>query len=82
LYHWLIELERIFILPLAPRWFRHSYLSKRLHTIPYTCGISASDVAVVMALLFGRVDDEERAAGDPGVGDTSAMSAPRSRSGT
>jgi hypothetical protein len=36
----LIELERIFILPLAPRWVRHSYLSKRLHTIPYTCGTS------------------------------------------
>jgi hypothetical protein len=40
LYQWLIELERTFILPLAPRWVRHSYLSKRLHTIPYTCGIS------------------------------------------
>jgi hypothetical protein len=40
LYQWLIELERIFILPLAPRWVRHSYLSKRLRTIPYTCGIS------------------------------------------
>ena len=40
LYQWLIELERTFILPLAPRWGRHSYLSKRLHTIPYTCGIS------------------------------------------
>jgi hypothetical protein len=38
----LIELERTFILPLAPRWVRHSYLSKRLHTIPYTCGISVS----------------------------------------
>jgi hypothetical protein len=36
----LIELERTFILPLAPRWVRRSYLSKRLHTIPYTCGIS------------------------------------------
>jgi hypothetical protein len=41
LYQRLIELERTFILPLAPRWVRHSYLSKRLHTIPYTCGISA-----------------------------------------
>ena len=40
LYKWLIELERTFILPLAPRWVRLSYLSKRLHTIPYTCGIS------------------------------------------
>jgi hypothetical protein len=36
---WLIELERTFILPLSPRWVRHSYLSKMLHTIPYTCGI-------------------------------------------
>jgi hypothetical protein len=42
LYQWLIELERTFILPLAPRWVRHSYLLKRLHTIPYTCGISPS----------------------------------------
>jgi hypothetical protein len=41
----------------------------------------ASDMAVVMALLFGRVDDEERAAGNPGVGGASEMSAPRSRSG-
>jgi len=40
LYQWLIELERILILSLAPRWVRHSYLSKRLHTIPYTCGLS------------------------------------------
>ena len=37
---WLIELERILILHLAPRWVRHSYLSKKLHTIPYTCGLS------------------------------------------
>jgi hypothetical protein len=42
LYQWLIEFERIFILPLAPHWVRHSYLSKRLHTIPYTCGISTT----------------------------------------
>jgi hypothetical protein len=39
-YQRLIELERTFILHLAPRWILHSYLSKRLHTIPYTCGIS------------------------------------------
>jgi hypothetical protein len=38
---------------------------------------STSDVTVVMALLFGRVDDEEWAAGDPAVG----AAAPRSRSG-
>ena len=28
LYRWSIELEGIFVLPLAPRWVRHSYLSK------------------------------------------------------
>ena len=28
LYRWSIELEEIFVLPLAPRWVRHSYLSK------------------------------------------------------
>ena len=37
---WLIELERIFVLPLAPCWVRYSYLWKRLQTIPYTCGLS------------------------------------------
>ena len=40
LYQWLIELERILILPLATRWVQHSDLSKRLHAIPYTCGLS------------------------------------------
>ena len=29
LYQWLIELEGIFVLPLAPHWVRHSYLSKK-----------------------------------------------------
>ena len=28
LYRWSIELEGIFVLPLSPRWVRHSYLSK------------------------------------------------------
>src|SRR6266566_3158464 len=28
--------------PSAPRWVRHSYLSKGLRLIPYTCGSSAS----------------------------------------
>ena len=27
-YRWSIELEGIFVLPLAPHWVRHSYLSK------------------------------------------------------
>jgi hypothetical protein len=46
LYQWLIELERTFILPLAPRWVRHFYFSKRLHTIPYTCGTSLASIAL------------------------------------
>jgi hypothetical protein len=56
LYQRLIELERIFILPLAPRWVRHSYLSKRLHTIPYTCGISvfASFSTTLLGSAFGE----------------------------
>ena len=29
LYRWSIELEGIFVLPLAPRWVRHSYLSRK-----------------------------------------------------
>ena len=29
LYRWSIELEGIFVLPLAPHWVRHSYLSKQ-----------------------------------------------------
>ena len=28
------------LIPSAPRWVRHSYLSKRLQLIPYTCGSS------------------------------------------
>ena len=39
LYWWSIELEGIFVLPLAPRWVRHSSLSKTV-AIPYTCGLS------------------------------------------
>jgi hypothetical protein len=38
---------------------------------------TASDAAVVMALLFGHGDGEERVAGDPGVGDVSAKASPR-----
>src|SRR3990170_5099973 len=29
--------------PSAPRWVRHSYLSKGLQLIPYTCGSSGSN---------------------------------------
>jgi hypothetical protein len=42
LYQRLIELGRTFILHLASCWVRHSYLSKRLHMIPYIYGISRS----------------------------------------
>ena len=34
LYRWSIELEGIFVLPLAPRWVRHSYLSKKATNDP------------------------------------------------
>ena len=37
----MIELERVFVLPLAPRWVQHSYLSEEATTVPYTCGLSA-----------------------------------------
>ena len=30
--------------PSAPRWVRHSYLSKGLRLIPYTCGSSDGDM--------------------------------------
>ena len=40
MYRWSIELQGIFVLPLAPRWVQHSYLSKEATTIPYTCGLS------------------------------------------
>jgi hypothetical protein len=42
---------------------------------------AASDVAVVVASLFGHVDGMEQTVGDPGVGDASASAAPRSRFG-
>jgi hypothetical protein len=41
----------------------------------------ASDVAVVVVLFFGHLDGDERAAGDPGIDDTSVLAPPRSRSG-
>jgi hypothetical protein len=54
---------------------------RRPRKVDWTCDSTASDVVVLMALRFGRVDDEERATG-PGVGGVSAMSAPRSCSGS
>jgi hypothetical protein len=41
----------------------------------------ASDVVVVMALLFGHGDGEKASVKDPGVGDASAKAAPISRYG-
>jgi hypothetical protein len=61
LYQRLIELERTFILPLASRWVRHSYLSKGLHTIPYTCRISATASYVRWRLPSGTTPQKRRA---------------------
>ena len=47
LYRWLIELERIFVLPLAPRWVRHSYLSKEATTDPLHFRLSGVRVGMV-----------------------------------
>jgi hypothetical protein len=41
-------------------------------------GSTAGNVAVVVVSLFGHEDGVERTAGDPGVGGTSAVAAPRS----
>ena len=48
----MIELEGIFVLPLAPRWVRHSYLSKEATTDPlYLWVISAKKVKYVIVVL-------------------------------
>jgi hypothetical protein len=39
----------------------------------------ASDVVAAVVSLFGHVDGMERTVEDPGVGDASALAAPRSR---
>jgi hypothetical protein len=44
-------------------------------------GFTVSDVVVVVASLFGHVDDVERTMGDPDVGSASALAASRSRCG-
>ena len=43
-------------IPSAPRWVRHSYLSKGLRWIPYTCGLSR--------LISGAVAGERSALGE------------------
>ena len=44
----------------------------RLWKVDCVGNYTASDVAMVMAYLFGHVDGEERAVGVPGVGGASA----------
>jgi hypothetical protein len=51
---------------------------QRLRKVDCAGGLTASDVVVVVALLFGHVDGEERAVGILGVGDASALKTPRS----
>jgi hypothetical protein len=51
---------------------------RRLRKVDYAGGLTAGDVAVVVALLFGHVDGEERAVGILGVGDASVLTTPRS----
>ena len=51
MYRWSTELEGIFVLPLAPRWVRHSYLSKTV-AIPYTCGLLGRKFTVEAALRW------------------------------
>ena len=51
--HYLAENHLSF--PSAPRWVRHSYLSKRLQLIPYTCGSSR--------IFYGAVAGEWSALG-------------------
>src|SRR3989337_1290853 len=41
--------ENCFSFPSAPRWVRHSYLSKGLRLIPYTCG--SSDIIMLILLI-------------------------------
>ena len=42
--------------PSAPRWVRHSYLSKGLRQIPYTCG--SSPARAYLRVMRSRVDLE------------------------
>src|SRR3954454_5911444 len=41
--------------PSAPRWVRHSYLSKGLRQIPYTCGSSHTSPHILAKLANGGV---------------------------
>jgi hypothetical protein len=52
---------------------------RRPRKVDRTCDSTAGVVTVVVALFVGHLDDEEQAAGDPGVDGASAMATPRSR---
>jgi hypothetical protein len=49
----------------------------RSRKVDCTDGSMASDVAAAVVSLFGHVHGVERTVGDPGVGDTSSLAAPR-----
>ena len=46
--------ENCLSFPSAPRWVRHSYLSKGLRLIPYTCGSSPNSNLSTHHMLFSR----------------------------
>ena len=56
MYRWSIELEGIFVLPLAPRWVRHSYLSKEATIDPLYLWVITLDHA---GKLKEAVDSDE-----------------------
>ena len=57
MYRWSIELEGIFVLPLAPRWFRHSYLSKEATIDPlYLWVITYRKTGLHRILFISTVD--------------------------
>ena len=65
LYRWSIELEGIFVLPVAPRWVRHSYLAKKATNDPlYLWVINVlDDETVGHFVIAGRRQYVEQVAG-------------------
>jgi hypothetical protein len=55
---------------------------RRPRKVDCTSDSSVSVVAVVVVLIFGHVDDEERTLGDFSVGGVSALATPDRASGT
>ena len=64
-YQWPIGLERVFVLPLAPHWVQHSYLSLPplgiATTIPCTWGLSIAQAKEEMAAENPRMATEQAA---------------------